>query len=216
MKNLIAKILTVDPNARITLKAITEDPWFTTGLTPAEIEKQMNVGTKVETNGPSAFAEATESTVGVNPVSDRKDLTAFELASQLIMGSLSPLVAQDNMHIRRNTQFLANGVMATVIGHISKELEQMNAKPAPAKTGDAIKGYLNTSKGIVTFNFACLPTVCTELIMVECRRMRGDTLEFQKFYRDVVGRLKEIVPQQPSPATQNDEGDEIHSISLSN
>ena len=48
MKNLIKQMLVVDPETRITVKGIMEDPWFQQGLSREVVEANLNyVGEKV-------------------------------------------------------------------------------------------------------------------------------------------------------------------------
>eukprot|EP00997_Jenningsia_sp_PLL12_P007002 NODE_3599_length_755_cov_35.028329_g3018_i0.p1 GENE.NODE_3599_length_755_cov_35.028329_g3018_i0~~NODE_3599_length_755_cov_35.028329_g3018_i0.p1 ORF type:complete len:184 (-),score=89.91 NODE_3599_length_755_cov_35.028329_g3018_i0:202-732(-) len=143
-----------------------------------------------------------ESQVDESPSTEQEqksvDLTAFALASKLVMGSLSPLITKDQFHVRRNTQFMASGSVEVLMSRITTELEKLNASPQQAKSGNTIKCFINTpNKGLVTFAFVIFTTVCKDLVLVEGRRMRGDTLEFQKFYREIVRLLVDLVPNQP-------------------
>jgi 5'-AMP-activated protein kinase catalytic alpha subunit len=202
VKELISKILNVDPVKRITMLEIMQDSWFLENVDQQELQWHLNPTDKLV-----ATEEAVESSLGETVVlhntdkqeEKRTDLTAFELASQLVMGSLSPLFSHnDYVHIRRNTRFMASGSLAEVMNRINTQLKEKGCSPSVGKTGLVVKGYFNWRKGIVTFSFLFFSTVCRELVLVECRRMRGDTFEFQKFYRQVVAALSDIVPCQPS------------------
>eukprot|EP01010_Urceolus_cornutus_P002604 NODE_334_length_1774_cov_220.698551_g270_i0.p1 GENE.NODE_334_length_1774_cov_220.698551_g270_i0~~NODE_334_length_1774_cov_220.698551_g270_i0.p1 ORF type:complete len:452 (-),score=103.86 NODE_334_length_1774_cov_220.698551_g270_i0:323-1678(-) len=205
VKTLIGKMLTVDPTRRITVPQILDDPWFQQGLDPKELENAKTGVKKVAPTAQEVDASIKEGTVSDEGTAwtenqKRQDLTAFELASKLVMGGLSPLVTKNHLSIRRNTQFMASGTLDFVMTRIKTDLEKHNARPQQAKNEKTVvKGYINTSgSGVITYSFVFVPTVCVELVMVECRRMRGDTLEFQKFYREVVRRLVDIVPTQPA------------------
>eukprot|EP01012_Entosiphon_sulcatum_P026196 TRINITY_DN315_c0_g1_i1.p1 TRINITY_DN315_c0_g1~~TRINITY_DN315_c0_g1_i1.p1 ORF type:complete len:447 (-),score=68.36 TRINITY_DN315_c0_g1_i1:25-1365(-) len=204
VKSLINRMLTVDPTKRITLSQVMADQWFVinvdqdqlrihSALQPAKAHvpsKEALDAAIVETTDHLEKHEGT-------PTEARQLLTAFELASQLVMGSLSPLVSRaDKMQIRRGTQLIANGDIAAVTKRVLQALQAMKANPQQGKQG-GIKGVVNTAKGIMQYHADLYPTVCKELTFLQISRLRGDTLEFQRFYRQLVRLLHEICPQQP-------------------
>jgi hypothetical protein len=176
-----------------------EDPWFQQGLSREVVEANLNyVGEKV-TGQKDNIMEVTEEGKKEEQSGVSSEITAFELASKLVMGSLSPLISTDQ-NVRRNAQFLASAKLDVAQAEVMKFLTEMKAKPQPGKNSN-IKGFITDPvKGLITFNFQFVPTVCPDLTLVEVRRMRGDTLEFQKLYRNVVAALAHIVPCQPSVA----------------
>jgi serine/threonine protein kinase len=202
VKNLISRMLTVDPAKRVKLIEVIDDAWFQQGLTKEEIEHMRNAtGKKVLADIRHAVTESKQDVVKVEGAggeakAESNDyLTAFELASRLVMGSLSPLLAK-NQIVRRNTQFIANGGPEQVTERLQAYLTKLNANPSAAKNG--LKGYINDSgTGLMQYVVTILPTVCKELSHVELRRARGDTLQFQRFYRQLVTDLADICPKQP-------------------
>jgi serine/threonine protein kinase len=199
-KILISQLLVVDPAKRLTACGIMQDTWFQIGVEPSVLRVNMNyVGEKIaSTPEPQLLAvEETDRAHSDSGQFHHQELTAFELASKLVMGSLSPLISPE-INLRRNAQFVASAEAGEAREKTTAVLEQLGAKPSRGKSNN-VKGYLNVPvKGLVMFNFSFLPTVCPELTLVEVRRVRGDTLAFQTFYRDVVTSLKDIVPCQPS------------------
>jgi serine/threonine protein kinase len=207
VKNLISRMLTVDPAKRVKLTEVIDDAWFQQGLTKEELEHMRNAtGKKVMADIRHAITDSKQDVVNVEAGQGGESkgesndyLTAFELASRLVMGSLSPLLAKSQI-VRRNTQFIANGSTQQVTDRLQAYLQKLNANPSATKNG--LKGYVNAAKdsagaGLMQYVITILPTVCKELSHVEMRRARGDTLQFQKFYRELVRDLSEICPKQP-------------------
>eukprot|EP01006_Ploeotia_vitrea_P056990 TRINITY_DN68143_c6_g15_i1.p1 TRINITY_DN68143_c6_g15~~TRINITY_DN68143_c6_g15_i1.p1 ORF type:complete len:464 (-),score=59.71 TRINITY_DN68143_c6_g15_i1:404-1795(-) len=209
VKHLITRMLTVDPTKRITLSEIMDDPWFKQGIDPQELARNKRIAEgkadKPTTDAVAAAMTTTEqdaSVVGnptaVAPATETKNITAFELASRLTMGTLSPLISKDNPVIRRNTQFVADTSVSNSMTKVEEVLTNLKANPSKGKSGKELKGYFTPSKGpIITYTVWFQGTVCPELTLVEVRRGRGDTLEFQAFYRKLVRLLKDICPRQP-------------------
>lgn len=195
VKNLISHMLVVDPAKRYNTVDIMKDPWFGENLDQTVLDRNINYVGSSLAHTLGDVEEATESGEKDLKATGNTELTAFELASRLVMGSLSPLVSSDSS-IRRNTQFIMDAGLEGSQARVTKELDKLDAKPSSGKNNN-VKGYISVpSRGIVTFSFQFMPTVCKQLTVVEARRMRGDTLEFQKFYRQVVKNMEDVVPCQ--------------------
>jgi len=146
-KDLIKRMLIVNPEYRITVDTIMKHPWFVEGmenetaseqdmdkigdsLTEEQIEKSV---TSCENESKSR-----ESPSPVQPQQQAYTLNAFDLASRMMTGYFNPLVSggfinngtprnkQDSnqVSIRRETRFIARGDKQTVLEKIKSVLAQ--------------------------------------------------------------------------------------------
>ena len=56
-----------------------------------------------------------------------------------------------------------------------------------------IKGFVNASKGLVTYVVNCIPLSTPKYTLVELRRGRGDPTDFHNFFYAVVQKLGPLV-----------------------
>jgi serine/threonine protein kinase len=194
VKQLIAKMLVVDPNKRLTIKEILENKWFKVGFKKDE-KNASNQKLKVsdedvdramkETAGEEESEDTTQKTTSVG------ELNAFDLASRLMMGSMNPLMSNTAVKIRRETRFMASGQQKQVEDELVRVLSEM--KGNPERKNKEIKGYMNTSNSqMLTFN-AKVEGLTGGLCMVEVRRGKGDILEYNSFYRNLVKNMGPVV-----------------------
>ena len=198
VKHVIGNLIVVDPKKRWTTKDVMMDAWFREGVDPKLLQRNMNV--KFEANGAApgdvAISDAEESQINKDQQAANVQVSAFELASNLVMGSLTPLVSSSS-NPRSGHSFVMNASLEEGIARLKTELEKLNAKPERGNKNN-LKGYTEPNvKGVITFVFQFKSTVCPTLTMCEARRMRGDTLEFHKFYRSLLKSVVDIVPCQP-------------------
>jgi len=122
-----------------------------------------------------------------------KELNAFDLASRLMMGSMNPLMSNTAVKIRRETRFMASGTQKQVEDEMMKILAQMKANPEHNTKNKEIKGYLNTSNSQMLTFTAKVEGLTGGLSMVEVRRGKGDILEYNSFYRNLVKNMGSLV-----------------------
>ncbi len=134
--------------------------------------------------------ESNEPTTGGN---NTGELNAFDLASRLMMGSMNPLMSNTAVKIRRETRFMASGVQKTVEDELIKVLGEMKANPERNVKNKEIKGYLNTSNSQMLTFTAKVEGLTGGLCMVEVRRGKGDILEYNSFYRNLVKNMGQTV-----------------------
>lgn len=208
-KDLIAKMLTVDPTKRLTIQGIISHPWF-----------QVDFDASKYTKGPSGKLEVSEDQVrnaisdadvqktaagaagptGVPPsmvskITSSGGSDAFDLISRLTSGSLNPLITFQQGMVRTSTRFLVHGGSKDVI----EALEALKANPKSKDGTNEIKGFVNGTKGLLTYMVTVVPTCAPTLTLVELRRGRGDILEFHELFREIVKKLGPKVRSKEMP-----------------
>lgn len=196
VKDLISKMLVVDPDKRYTLDDVIAHPWFRVGwddakfqelrsgqiVNPTEKEMTEAVRPAEESNEPSAKA-------GKEII---QGLDAFDIISRLTSGSLNPLVQSGGL-VRRATRFMATGSTDSLQCKIMEALEKTKSNPKTKEGTLEIKGFINSVKGLLTYQLEILPTIAEGLNLVEIRRTRGDILDFHEFYRQLLAILGSTV-----------------------
>eukprot|EP00744_Colponema_vietnamica_P001282 GILI01002140.1.p1 GENE.GILI01002140.1~~GILI01002140.1.p1 ORF type:complete len:451 (+),score=142.94 GILI01002140.1:109-1461(+) len=209
-KDLIAKMLTVDPTKRLNLQAIINHPWFQvdfdaskytkTPSTKLEVSEDQvrNAISDADVHKTATTAAAPTSSV---PASVASKLTsaggsdAFDLISRLTSGSLNPLITFQQGMVRTSTRFLVHGTAKDVVD----ALEGLKANPKSKENTNEIKGFVNGNKGLLTYMVTVVPTCASSLTLVELRRGRGDILEFHELFREIVKKLGPKVRSKEMP-----------------
>ena len=210
-KDLISRMICVDPKARITIEQIIQHPWFQEGFDPRMLAKAM--GAKVEvseeqvnsaiintddktrmtgTGGGPRNAAAARATDGASD--------AFDLISRLTSGTLNPLISvqQTGGVVKATTRFLLEGDLKSVVD----VLESLKGNPKGKEGTSEVRGFANASKGLLTYVCIVIPTCVPAWSLVELRRGRGDILEFHEFYRQVVALLGPKVRSRNTQGSQ--------------
>jgi serine/threonine protein kinase len=194
VKDLISKMLVVDPNHRITIKQILEHKWFTAGgykkethVQPVKVSDEDVDKAMKETAGEEESNDSTSTTAKTTGT-----LNAFDLASRLMMGSMNPLMSSTAVKIRRETRFMASGQQKQVEDELIRVLSEMKGNPERTKNKE-IKGYITTSTAQMLTFTAKVEGLTGGLCMVEVRRGKGDILEYNSFYRNLVKNMGSLV-----------------------
>lgn len=205
-KDLISKMLTVDPTKRISIQTIITHPWFqvdfdqtkysqgpSTKLEVSEdqvknaiVDADVHKTSHVASNVPASMASKVTSAGGSD---------AFDLISRLTSGSLNPLITFQQGMVRTSTRFLVHGSSKDVV----EALEALKANPKSKENTNEIKGFVNGSKGLLTYMVTVVPTCSPTLTLVELRRGRGDILEFHELFREIVKKLGPKVRSKEMP-----------------
>eukprot|EP00906_Rhabdomonas_costata_P008666 RCo012310 len=203
VKDLISKMLVLDPAKRITLDDIIATPWFRVGWDDAKFQEMKASCARITPSSAQCSEAIVETHVSEEPSSSPKapaaapqeaavsaGLDAFDMMARLTSSSLNPLLSGPQNVIRRATRFFAVGPTATVVATIMDALEKAKCNPK-AKEGCSleIKGHICSAKGLLTYQMEILPTVAQDLALVEIRRTRGDTLDFGEFFRALIETL---------------------------
>ncbi|CUG82099.1 serine-threonine protein kinase, putative [Bodo saltans] len=207
-KDLIAKMMTVDPTKRITIQGIVDHPWFQVGFDakllklPASGKLQVsddqvrNAITDADEQKKSAPKnEAAPSNAPAPKAGVSGGCDAFDLISRLTSGTLNPLITVQQGMVRSSTRFLIHGDIKDVL----QVLSSLNANPKSKEGSLEIKGFLNAPKGLLTYLAVLIPTCASKLTLVELRRGRGDVFEFHDLFRQVVAGLGSKVRSKEAP-----------------
>jgi len=192
VKDLISKMLVVNPDERITVEGIMNHPWFKKGYVPIQAAPKLELNDAMIHNALSEASEheATPTDKSAPPVTKAKQLNAFELASALMSGTINQLVSSEKVNIRRETRFMAQGNAEHVLNSLKKTLKQLGAS-SNEKNGE-LKCFFSQNAQALTFSIGVLET-SGGFSLVEVRRGKGDILEFNNFYRKLVYELGPLV-----------------------
>lgn len=189
-KDLIAKLLVVNPAERLTLEEVTQHPWFQVGWDASKLKSVDKViPSASDISGAMSEAEASEAPGNKpgKPAGKATGMDAFDILFSLTSGSLNPLVSTGN--VPRATRFMARGTADAVQSGIIAALEKSSSNPKQSKQPNEIKGFINSPKGLMTYHMEIRATVSPKLHLVDVRRTRGDILEFNDFFRNLLVTL---------------------------
>ncbi|KAL6992210.1 CBL-interacting serine/threonine-protein kinase 23 [Sarracenia purpurea var. burkii] len=192
-KKLIQRILDPNPTTRITIAEVIEHEWFKKGYNPPTFQQ-------ADVSLDDVDAIFNESGVSQNLVVERREerpampvmMNAFDLISKSQGLNLGCLFEKQMGLIKRETRFTSKCSANEIISKIEEAAtplgfdvrkDNYKLKLQGEKTGR--KGHLAVSTEIFE--------VAPSLFMVELRKAGGDTLEFQKFYKNLSPGLKDIV-----------------------
>ncbi|XP_031505253.1 CBL-interacting protein kinase 23 isoform X2 [Nymphaea colorata] len=189
-KKLIKKILDPNVKTRITIAEVMETEWFKKGYEPPSFEKTNISLDDVDT----VFDES------MNPgnlVIERKEgrpmlMNAFQLISTSQGLNLSSLFEKHMGVVRRQTRFTSKCPAEEIISKIEEAATPMGFDVMKHNYKMKLQGSKTGRKGhllVATEVFEVAPS----LYMVELRKSKGDTLEFNKFYKNLSTSLKDIV-----------------------
>lgn len=197
-KDIIGKMLTVDPTKRITVQGIIDHPWFQVGFDARNFNHQNSKLQVSEDQVKNAITDANYSKgtndpstsnpqpPGVNAVvTSQGGCDAFDLISRVTSGSLNPLVTFQQGLVGTFTRFLMHGTCKDVLA----SLEVLKANPKIKENSNEIKGFVNGPKGLLTYLVTVVATCAVNLSLVEIRRGRGDAVEFRELFDQIVKNL---------------------------
>ncbi|KAJ8646432.1 hypothetical protein MRB53_008180 [Persea americana] len=188
-RKFLTRILDPTPMTRITIPEILEDEWFKKGYKPPVFDEKYN--TNID-DVDAVFKDSeeyhvTEKTEEEQPAA----MNAFDLISLskgLNLGNLFEI----EQEFKKETRFTSKCPASEIISKIEEaakplgfDIQKKNYKMRLEKLKAGRKGNLN----VATEVFQVAPS----LHMVEVRKAKGDTLEFQKFYKNLSTCLKDVV-----------------------
>jgi serine/threonine protein kinase len=211
VKDLISKILVVDPKKRMTLDGVMKHPWFQKNFDRTVFESLNGATSTVSvesvdkhTGGTVAKeSEISEAKQQAMDQGNKIQVGAFELISQLTATTMVSLTSAQPV-IKIATRFVVGADVVATNQKIVAALEALKGNP---KTKDEreIKGFVNCTKGLLTYIVTLIPTVVPTLTIVEVRRGRGDTLDFHEVYRALIKGLGSAVRSQPAETGEEGE-----------
>lgn len=192
VRKLLTKILEPNPNDRIPITKILENPWFKKGLgtRPKKAKVTSKEAVQLETK-----------------VLERKptNLNAFDIISLSSGFDLSGLFVED--HRRDDVRFTSLQPASTIVSKLEEVATNLKLKVAKKEGGYLKLAGMETrgGKGEVSIDveiFEFTPS----FHLVEMKKSNGDTLEYQKVLKqEIQPALKDIVwawqgdNQQPRP-----------------
>jgi serine/threonine protein kinase len=190
-KDLIGKMLTVDPKKRITLDEVMKHPWFQKNWDRTVFDSLNGTTVKPDAAAGDWSKGAMEKVAdAASPTTEDTGATAklgaFELINQLTMGTMTGLTT--NTPIKVGTRFIVGCTPKATFDALMELLTKMKSGPKN-KDEKEIKGFLNKQKGLLTYLVTIVPTVVDDLTMIEVRRGRGDTFDFHDLYREIYNGL---------------------------
>eukprot|EP00760_Papus_ankaliazontas_P023562 PhM_4_TR2067/c4_g1_i2/m.99909 len=197
VRDLIGKMLIVDPQQRYTLEQVISHPWTQTNFDTAALQRAKTTKVSVssdEVNGAVGdVAETTKEKKPAQPTAPTdgpRGMDAFDIMSRFTVGSLNPLTAGTMGLVRTATRFLYGGTgTETDVKDIVAVLDQMKANPKTKEGTTEIKGFVNAPKGLLTYVVQIIPLLSGDMCLVEVRRGRGDTFDFHDFFHKLVESL---------------------------
>ncbi|XP_062188284.1 CBL-interacting protein kinase 31-like isoform X2 [Phragmites australis] len=186
-KRLITRILDPNPSTRITVSQIQEDPWFKKGYKPPVFYEKCQASLD---DVDAAFGDSEEHHVTEEMEGQPASMNAFELISLNKGLNLENLFESDKY--KRETRFTSQYPPKEIINRIEEaakplgfDIQKKSYKMRMENPKAGRKGNLN----VATEVFQVAPS----LHVVELKKAKGDTLEFQNFYRTLSTELKDVV-----------------------
>lgn len=187
-KKLITRILDPSPSTRITVPQVLKDPWFKKGYKPPAFDEKCQASLD---DVDAAFGDSEELLVTEEMEGQPASMNAFELISMNKGLNLDNFFESDEKY-KRETRFASQCPPKEIINRIEEaakplgfDIQKKNYKMLMENPKAGRKGNLN----VATEVFQVAPS----LHVVELKKAKGDTLEFQNFYRTLSTELKDVV-----------------------
>ncbi|XP_020700428.1 CBL-interacting protein kinase 2-like [Dendrobium catenatum] len=197
VRRLIKKILDPNPTTRITIEEIKENPWFRNGLGVKRMEYEteakeltsmgVNTGFNSSENVTAEGKQEMEKQETMKPL----NLNAFDIISLSAGFDLSGLFEENDC--KRETRFASNKPLSIIISKLEEVAKRLKLK-IKKKDGGILKmeGSKEGRKGVLAID-AEIYEVIPSLHLVEIRKTNGDTMEYQKLWKqDMRPALKDI------------------------
>lgn len=192
VRRLITRILDPNPATRISISKIKENSWFRKGLNANQMNNQSETKELVPLDVNIAF-NSSESSAAEEKQEIAKpiNLNAFDIISLSSGFDLSGLFEESDRE--RTTRFTSSKPASTIILKLEEVAKQLRLKVK--KDGHVLKmeGLKEGRKGVLAID-AEIFEVTPSFYMVEISKNSGDTLEFQKLWKqEMRPALKDIV-----------------------
>ncbi|XP_021741738.1 CBL-interacting serine/threonine-protein kinase 24-like isoform X2 [Chenopodium quinoa] len=182
-KSLIEKMLDPNPNTRISIEEIRNDPWFPMNYIPARqgVEEEVNLDDICAAFNDIEDHFVTEQTRHLER--GPMIMNAFEMITLSQGLNLSALFDRRQDYVKRQTRFVSKESPKTIISTIETVAESMGLKVHT-------RNYKTRLEGISANK---VYEVAPSLFMVDVRGAAGDTLEYHKFYKFFCAKLDHII-----------------------
>ncbi|WOL06853.1 hypothetical protein Cni_G15587 [Canna indica] len=207
VRRLLYRILDPNPNTRVTIAKIMENPWFRKGL---------NGGLIRDGKGAQGIAHPDTNEIFDSPTTNMPEeglemgkvthLNAFDIISLSAGFDLSGLFEETDH--KREARFISGQSASTIISKLQEIAKLLNLKVKKKDHGVLkMEGTKQGRKGVLAID-AEIFEVTPSFHLVELKKTDGDTLEYQKLWKqDIRPALKDIVwawqgdQQQPLPCS---------------
>lgn len=196
-KKLIKRILDPNPKTRITMAEVIENEWFKKGYQPPRFETA-----EISPDDANAIFDVSDESSNL-VVEQREErpaqMNAFELISTSQGLNLGTLFEKQMGLIKRNTRFTSRLQAEEILAKVAVAARPLGFTIETRNYKLKLQGEKSGRKGplsVVTEVFQVAPS----LNMVELRKARGDTLEFDMFFKNISAGLQEIIWKSPKAA----------------
>ncbi|KAJ0979226.1 hypothetical protein J5N97_014700 [Dioscorea zingiberensis] len=193
VRKLLSRILDPNPNTRITIARIMENPWFRKGFDDKLMHNGMQTEEVVPVDVDSVFCSSENGKSEVKQeMMKPANMNAFDIISLSAGFDLSGLFGQtDN---KREARFTSTQPASSIISKLEDIARRLKLK-VKKKDGGVLKieGSKEGRKGVLAID-AEIFEVTPAFHLVEIKKTNGDTLEYQKLWKqDIRPALKDIV-----------------------
>jgi serine/threonine protein kinase len=202
VKDLVTKMIVVDPAKRIQLDGVIRHPWFQKNFDRSVYEAFS--GTAAQPDEVKDWSEKVEkevdskSTVAQGTAVADSNLGAFDLVGLLSMSTMTQMTTNRPV-MKVYTRFIVGENVDKACASVVSALGTLNASPK-TKDNREIKAFLNKQKGLLSIVITLYPLVGDEFVMVEVRRGRGDTFDFHDLYHALINALGPLVRSKSTVA----------------
>ncbi|KAM7508192.1 hypothetical protein LguiA_018645 [Lonicera macranthoides] len=191
-KSLIHKILDPNPETRIQIQGMQDDPWFRKDYVAVGLREDG----EVNLDDVRAVFEDIEDKY-VTDQSGKKEngplmMNAFEMITLSQGLNLSPLFDRRQDYVKRQTRFISRQPAKDIISTIHIVAESMGFKVHTRNYKTRLEGTSANRAAqfcVVLEVFEVAPS----LFMVDVQKAAGDTLEYHKFYKKFCSKLVHII-----------------------
>ncbi|GMP60133.1 hypothetical protein CsSME_00023132 [Camellia sinensis var. sinensis] len=172
-KSLIHKILDPNPEIRIKIEGIKNDPWFRQNY--VAVKQRENEDVNLD-DVRAVFDDIEDQYVTEQSTTSERGpliMNAFEMITLSQGLNLSALFDRRQDYVKRQTRFVSRQPAKLIISTIEAVAESMGLK--------------------VHTRYYKVYEVAPSLFMVDVRKAAGDTLEYHKFYKNFCAKLEHII-----------------------
>lgn len=191
-KSLIQRILDPNPKARITIKEMKADTWFSKNYVGVRHGEDENVSLD---DVQAAFDNIEDKYVSEQVT--RNDggplmMNAFEMITLSQGLNLSSLFDRQQEYVKRQTRFVSRKPAKTIAATIEVVADSMGLKVHSQNYKLRLEGVSSNKMSpfaVVLEIFEVAPA----LFMVDVRKVAGDSLEYHRFYKSLCSKLESII-----------------------
>lgn len=195
-RDLIGKMLTLDPAKRPTLLQVMQHPWFVKDFDRSVWDGLNGTTVTADTKNPGWEGKQVSEKDTTAQAGITEAMGAFEIVSQLSMVAMRRMTTNHPV-TKISTRFIVGQTVVVALKSISEVLAALGATVEAGETPTELKVSITKPKGLLTFIVNLYSFVDPEMSLVEVRRGRGDTFEFHDLYHALVDGLGEVVLSKP-------------------